>query len=347
MARLGFVIIGRNEGDRLLKCLTSVAAARRSVVYVDSGSSDGSVGAALSVGAEVVQLDTWRSFSAARARNLGLSHLQVRHSDLAFVQFIDGDCEMDSDWIERGLNELASDRQLAAVCGQLRERFPSASIYNRLCELEWDRPAGEITACGGVAMYRVSALREVSGFDETVVAGEEPELCLRLRRKGWKIRRIDAEMALHDAAMMHFSQWWRRAVRGGYGGLDVATRFERGKGSFSRQVRSARIWGVGWPITVLAAAALASLVYGPLAAILLGLAAFSALPAQVIRLSWRTVRRGTDLRTSVAYGVLTMLGKWAHLQGQYRCWRDRRAGRGLGIIEHKIPANAPIAVNQV
>jgi hypothetical protein len=39
---------------------------------------------------------------------------------------------------------------------------------------------------------------------------------VRLRAAGWRVCRLDAEMAWHDAAMTRFGQWWRRTLRSGY-----------------------------------------------------------------------------------------------------------------------------------
>ncbi len=256
-ADVGIVVIGRNEGPRLRRCLESLQQWR--VVYVDSGSTDGSAALAKSLGAEVVELDPRRPFSAARARNEGFARLRQIEPQAAHVQFVDGDCEVINGWVETAAARLNAHPGCAVVAGRLRERHPEASIYNRLCDLEWDVPAGEARSCGGVAMFRAAAFAEVGGFDDTIIAGEEPELCLRLRRRGWKIWRLKDEMALHDAAMTRFGQWWKRAVRGGYGGMDVARRFEQGAGSFTGQIRSARLWGIAWPAgTMLATSAGAS-----------------------------------------------------------------------------------------
>ena len=65
-------------------------------------------------------------------------------------------------------------------------------------------------------MIRSRVFQELKGFSPMVIAGEEPELCYRLRQKGWKIHRLDHQMTLHDAAITHFSQWWKRAVRSGH-----------------------------------------------------------------------------------------------------------------------------------
>jgi glycosyltransferase involved in cell wall biosynthesis len=222
------------------------------VVYVDSKSSDGSPDLARSMGAEVVALDMSIPFCAARARNEGFARLMQICPEATYVQFVDGDCEVAPSWLDRAQAELEAQPGTAAVCGRRRERHPEASIYNRLADLEWDTPIGETKSVGGDSLMRVAAFEEAGGFDATVAAGEEPELCQRMREKGWKIYRIDAEMTVHDSAMLHFGQWWTRAVRSGYGAMDVATRFRRGKqGLFVDQVRRARKWAVGWPLAFL------------------------------------------------------------------------------------------------
>jgi GT2 family glycosyltransferase len=213
--KYGVVAIGRNEGERLKQCIRSVSTAAV-VVYVDSGSSDGSAQWAREHGASVIELDEKLAFTAARARNVGIKRLQEIDPDLPYVQFVDGDCELMEGWCELAGQFLESNINIAAVCGRLRERFPRNSIYNWLCDREWDRPSGEVHSCAGNVMMRVEALRAVGGYREDVIAGEEGELCFRLRSVGWRIWRLQADMALHDAAMTQFKQWWRRAVRGGY-----------------------------------------------------------------------------------------------------------------------------------
>jgi glycosyltransferase involved in cell wall biosynthesis len=71
-AAFGVVVIGRNEGERLVRCLQSLAQFGAPLVYVDSNSTDGSSEQAQRLGAHAVQLDLTQSFTAARARNLGV-----------------------------------------------------------------------------------------------------------------------------------------------------------------------------------------------------------------------------------------------------------------------------------
>ena len=178
-------------------------------------------------GAEVVALDTDRPFTAARARNAGIRALKTGASP-DFVQFIDGDCMLDPGWITAALDFLIGAPEVAVVCGRRRERFPENSIYNRLCDAEWNTPIGEARACGGDALMRWEALMAVDGYNPDLIAGEEPEMCLRMRRLGWKIWRLDAEMTLHDAAILRFGQFWKRARRGGYAYAQGAAMYGRG-----------------------------------------------------------------------------------------------------------------------
>lgn len=331
MSETAVIAIGRNEGERLRRCLESCRASGCRVIYVDSDSSDGSVELARWLGAEVVELDMSLPFSAARARNAGFERAGAA---ARFVQFVDGDCEIVAGWIERAHRELEARPEVAVVCGRRRERYAERSVYNRLADLEWDTPVGEVQSCGGDAMMRADAFRAVGGFDASVVAGEEPELCQRLRAKGSKILRVDAEMTLHDSAMLRFGQWWRRAVRGGYGAADVATRFGSA-GLFAGQVRSARRWALGWPAAVIVGTLLAGVVAGPIWGGVVGVILLTAMPAQVLRLALKARRRTRSFSDAVAYGTLTMLSKWANVAGEMSYRRDRRNGRLARMIDYK------------
>ncbi len=221
------------------------------VVYVDSGSTDGSQQFAKDAGVEVVALDMSTAFTAARARNAGLARLLEIAPHVEFVQFVDGDCEVHPNWLVAGAAALRAEEKLAAVSGRLRERFPEKSLYNKLADIEWDRPIGLEKSCGGNAMFRVRALQEAGGYDATLIAGEEPELCARLRAKGWLIRRIADEMALHDLAMFKQKQWLTRAKRHGFAMLEVSRfRTAASRGLFSQQMRSAVIWGLAIPVVL-------------------------------------------------------------------------------------------------
>ncbi len=212
---LGIVVIGRNEGERLITCLRSLPTLA-TIVYVDFNSTDGSVSAAQKLRANVIEMDVSIPFSAARARNEGFKRLLQLVPNLQCVQFVDGDCELRKEWVKTAVSFLECHNEVAAVCGRLRERYPERSVYNWLCDQEWNRPSGEVQSCAGNVMMRSEALHSIKGYREDVIAGEEEELCVRLREKNWRIWRIDEEMATHDAAMIYFAQWWKRSMRAGY-----------------------------------------------------------------------------------------------------------------------------------
>jgi GT2 family glycosyltransferase len=328
MNDLGVVAIGRNEGERLRRCLVALAKAGQGAasVYVDSGSTDGSVELARSMGVEVVGLDMTRPFSAARARNAGFERLKEIAPGIRYVMFLDGDCEVADGWLARARSELEARPKAAVVCGRRRELFPEHSVYNRLADLEWDTPIGEAIACGGDSVIRAEAFEAVGGFDPTAAAGEEPQLCQRLRRAGWTVWRVDAEMTRHDIAMTRFRQYWRRHYRSGYNGLDILTRFPGEDRLFADELRRARAWGIGWPTAVIGAA------WAGVAAA--GLMALT-LPLQMARLAFKIRKRVDGPRTAIAYGVLVTVAKWANLSGQAGYLRDRRRGRMARLIEYK------------
>jgi GT2 family glycosyltransferase len=306
------VVIGRNEGARLVACLGALQAQVRRLVYVDSGSTDGSVAAAEAAGAEVVALDMTQPFTAARARNAGLE--QLADDPPEFVQMVDGDCEVQPSWIDAALAAFEAHPAAVVVCGRRRERFPLASVYNALADREWDTPIGPARACGGDALMRYDAVQAVGGYDASMIAGEEPDLCLRLRARGGEVWRIDAEMTLHDAALMRFGQWWRRSVRAGHAFAEGTAR--HGFDHWGIETRRALTWGAGLPLVVLIAGLwhpagwLLALIY----------------PAQVARLA----RRG-----GWAWGLFSVIGKFAEARGAVGFFASRLRGQRRRLIEYK------------
>lgn len=321
---VGVVVIGRNEGERLKKCLGSVVGITGCVVYVDSGSTDGSVETARAMGIEVIGLDMRDPFTAARARNEGFRCLLTLVPDLACVQFLDGDCELIAGWLEKSVAFLDTHREVAAVCGRLRERYPAQSIYNMLCNIEWDTPIGEARACGGNALMRVEAFEQVNGYRTGLIAGEDPELCIRLRAFGWRIWRLDAEMALHDAAMMRFGQWWKRSKRTGYAFAEGASLHGAPPERHGvRESRSAWFWGLGIPAGTFGL----SLWLGGWALVL-----FLVYPLQIVRLA---LRGGRSPRENWWCAGFLVLGKFPEMFGQMKFLFRRHLGGQTRLIEYK------------
>lgn len=326
-SKIGLVAIGRNEGDRLVRCLRSVLGRVDRVVYVDSGSTDGSAARARELGAEVVDLDLSRPFTAARARNEGFERLLAIEPAITRVQFVDGDCEIVPGWIEAASRTLDERSDVVVVCGRRRERFPEASVYNRVIDVEWDTPVGAALSCGGDAMMRVEAFRAVGGYDASLIAGEEPELCLRLRAQGGTVLRIDHEMTLHDAAITELRQWWQRAVRSGHAYAEGAHKHGNGpERHWVKETRRIVVWGAVIPTLAIAGAPFTG---G------LSLSLFAGYPVSAYRAFRAVRRRGVPMQSAAAYAAFITLAKGAELQGALRFWRNAARGQKSGLIEYK------------
>jgi len=330
--KLGVVVIGRNEGARLARCLASLSTGPTShpTVYVDSGSSDDSLELARAHGADLVELDLTVGFTMARARNAGMQRLLERIPDLELIQFLDGDCELQPSWLAHGQRTMQERPDAAVVSGRRRERHRDANIYHRLMDMEWDTPIGEVDACHGDAMMRVAFLRAAGPFDERLIAGEEPELCVRLRAAGGRILRVDAEMSLHDVAIDRFAQWWRRCIRSGHAEAQASGRhgWLHDKAA-SRVLLSAWLWVFFIPLGIL------------IFARLLGgwaLAAFLVYPLHTAKIALGRFRRGASVQDSLLYALFVQVGRFATWLGHWSYWLTRLRRRPSTLIEYKTGA---------
>ena len=324
-SNVAIIVIGRNEGERLKVCLKSALQLKPLiVVYVDSGSTDASVDFAQSVGCAVVLLDLWTPFTAGTARNVGYRYALAQHPDLRYIQFVDGDCELVQSWLGAAQAFLDQHPDYAVACGRRRERYPSKSLYNKLIDIEWNTPIGEAKSCGGDALMRAHALTAVNGFRTDLIAGEEPELCIRLRQNGHKIMRLDQEMTLHDAAISRFSQWWIRAKRAGYAFAAGAALHGAGvERHWVKETRSAWVWGLLLPLTATTAAAFLDVNFFYL---------FLLYPIQVARIA---LNQRPLKAIAWLYAFSLVVAKFPEMSGQCKYWWQKRRYATPKLIEYK------------
>jgi cellulose synthase/poly-beta-1,6-N-acetylglucosamine synthase-like glycosyltransferase len=328
---LSVVVIGRNEGARLTRCLESVLAmdvppgGSVETVYVDSASTDDSVKRARQLGAKVIEVNPARPCASA-GRNAGW-----RAALAPVVLFLDGDTILQPDFVRRAW-QLFDDAKAGVVFGDRREIDTAGSIYNRVLDLDWLTPPGEVELCGGDALIRRGVLECVNGYDENLIAGEDAELCSRIRAAGFNIVHIDRPMTGHDLAIHGFSQYWRRSLRTGYAYAEVSARLR------------------GTPLPIWSREARRNLVRGSLmtavvaGAPILSLAIHSIIPAVimiaiVLMLAARTAHRSkwrcADFGTRLLYGLHSQLGHIPILFGQLKYYRNRLSGRSERLIEYK------------
>lgn len=317
------VLIGRNEGARLVRSLASFQGQVRRMVYVDSGSSDDSVAAARAAGAEVVELDMSVPFTAARARQAGFNLLMAGDAP-DVVQFVDGDCALVDGWITAGMAALDANPKLGMVTGWRSEIYPDASVYNAMCDIEWHRPAGPIDACGGDMLMRVTAFVDAGGYDATVIAAEDDELCVRLRKAGWQLERLPVAMTRHDADMHGFGQWWQRAVRTGHGFAQVGYLHPE---YFVRERQRAWVYGAFLPLLAM----LGAFVSPAVPVLILGVYLFSYVrTAQGLE-----HREGLSRQEAFKHAALLTLSKFPNLLGMLIFARRRLTRADMRIIEYK------------
>lgn len=326
---LAVIIIGRNEGARLEPSLRSVRDVGLPLIYVDSGSSDGSVDIARRLDVPVHELDPGRPFSAARARNEGLDQALCRWPEIENVLFLDGDCVLCAQFPAAAVATLELHKDCIIVTGHLTERNPEASRYNRLCAIEWRGPAGRMenmNGLGGIMVVRVSGFRDVGGFNENAIAGEEPDLGVRLVLAGYSLIKIDEPMATHDAQILTFGQWWKRAVRGGHAvahryALHGRTRLRDGR----RQLLSALFWGFALPVAILV------LLWPTRGLSLFLCAGYGVIYWRVFRYYRRSGVAGPDARLAAEFNIYS---RFAHFLGVLRYCANRLRGR-FHLIEYK------------
>lgn len=315
------IAIGRNEGQRLAACLQSLAPQVTRLIYVDSGSTDDSVAIATAAGAQVVHLPTDAPFTAARARNAGFAALGPEAPPL--VQFVDGDCAVAADWIATGAAALDRDPGIGIVTGWRTESDPDRNAFHALAELEWHRPPGDIPSCGGDMMLRSDLFRRLGGFNGAIVASEDEELCLRVRRAGLRVHRLPQVMTIHDINMTRFGQWWQRTLRSGHGFAEIGGRYPE-----HFRMERLRVWVYGGGLPVMLVAGL-----------VLGSWPFVALPVLGWAFNfWRTdrgLRGGVPERHRHQLALYLTLAKLPNMIGMLRFYLRRLRRTQHRLIEYK------------
>ncbi len=327
--RVSVVVIGRNEGERLLRCLDSVVNAHwgqttYELIYVDSRSTDGSVARARALGATALVVSDAKP-NAAKARNLGW---QAASGE--FILFLDGDTQLHPDFVTHALATLTNPA-LCAAWGHRRESNPGQSLYTKVLDLDWVYPTGRTLYFGGDVLVRRAALAQVNGFDVTLNAGEEPELCARLRAAGWEIEHIDVPMTQHDLAVNTFRAYWLRAYRSGIAYAEVAQRMKL-RGDVLWQHEAQRDFRHGLVFSVSPLLFAAALWLSPALALALLALALLFVARTAKRCAWKAPGQW-GLCTQ--YAAHALFQKIPALFGQLKWRRARRQQAEIALVDYK------------
>lgn len=328
-SNVAFVVIGRNEGERLKRSLNAIKkqCPNAKVIYVDSGSTDESVEYANSLAIDVVELDMSIPFTAARARNSGAEKLKEIDQSYEYIQFLDGDCVLEEGWLEEAINFLDDNKAVGICSGRRKEMYPEKSIYNALMDIEWNTPVGEISAVLGDMLVRKQAFEAVDGFDQNIIAAEDDDFCIRVREKGYKVYRIDKQMSKHDANIMKLAQWLKRSKRGGHGYANINyLHGHKEDRHFARHLKSVIFWGGIIPLCSIILLFIDSLAC-------LALIVFYIF--MVARLTVKMFKKYNNIKLAIAYSLLIYISKVYELFGVIEFWKNKLLYRKHYLIEYK------------
>ncbi|MEO8391390.1 MAG: glycosyltransferase [Chloroflexota bacterium] len=221
MLEVSVVVITRNQEwnvPRLIESVLSKASPFLSidVILVDSASTDKTVGMACAYPINIISLAPDQRLTAAAGRYVGYNHTSGQ-----FVLFLDGDMELSEGWLEQALEILLQDPRIAVVTGELIDR-PKLTPYDIYISSRAPRetaPVVDVPHGGGAALYRRSVLKEVGTFNPYLYSDEEPDLCVRIRHKGYRVVKLTSSIALHytdpdNQISTLFARWKRRLYLG-------------------------------------------------------------------------------------------------------------------------------------
>ena len=251
MTDLGIVIVNYNTRERLRDCLRSLEANRgvSFVTYVvDNGSTDDSAAMVRAEFPRVCLIDSPTNGGYSYANNLGLRAILAREPAPPFTLLLNPDTVLPADALACvieffhahadagivGPKLVMSDGMLDLACRRsfpdpinsiyhvlgLDERFPQSQRFARynLTFLDENQVAEVDSVVGAFMMIRTLALQQAGLLDETYfMYGEDLDLALRIKARGWKVYYDPAVRVLHyKRAASHGSaraqyEFWRAA----------------------------------------------------------------------------------------------------------------------------------------
>lgn len=200
MTELSYVIIGKNAQSSIARLLDSVLANTPSrlsaeIIYVDSASTDSTIEIVTQYPVTIVQLSVDQPLCASAGRYVG-----CQYATGSLICFLDSDMELLDGWLERALIELETNPQVAVVAGVVLDSdsaLPAECVPPVDYSLYSNPQVKDVRHVGGAALCRRSILTLVGSWNPFIISDEEPELCLRIRRAGYRVTRLEYPMVRH------------------------------------------------------------------------------------------------------------------------------------------------------
>jgi hypothetical protein len=254
------VVAGQRSPETALR---AAAASSLAVVFVAQSNDAEAAETARRAGIETVEVPD-RALTAGRARNAGYRQLKKRLPDLQYVQFVDSDLTLDAQWLAGAARFMERRPEVAAIEGKIRFENEGSSVFARVSAIEINGEAGETDVVGANLFVRADAFEGAGGFRGDLTVNETRDLCIRLRRRGAHIWRLDAWMGVVASRSDGLAGFWEASVHRGYEyAHGAALHGAPPDRLFAGERARALLWGAFLP-SLVATAAIAAAVYAAL-----------------------------------------------------------------------------------
>ncbi len=321
----GVVVVATNDNASPKTAIHS-AGDGRAIVFVAVGGAPDATAIAKSAGAVIAEGPD-RSFSpAGRARNAGYRQLKKIAPHLQYVQFVDAETTLDPDWIETAEKFMARRPEVSIVAGGLKTHSGSNMALASTGARNHADEEGEIQCVlGGSALMRVESFEAAGGFRGDLLTAETVDLCIRLRRRGARIWRLDETMGLRQPASKSVG-WWSQSRQRGFDNAYCAS-LHGGPPERVGMLDTvlAVVWGFIFPAAVIIAATLGAVLatkLSPATPPIMIAGAILAFGAGVfaLRIAASIIFRGVFKLSSWKTAVPIVMGRAPEFLGACKLW---------------------------
>lgn len=215
------------------------------VIIADSGSSDATIEIASRYPVRIVQIESPAKPSCGIGPQLGYQY--ARHD---LVCLLDGDMDLDPDFLPEAIAYLDKHPQAGGVTGHVEEMMLGNLEYTRRVQRNApENRIGSIDRMNGGGLYRRAAI-DSSGYmtDRNLHGYEEFDLGVRLRHAGWQLYRLDRRFVRHYGHAVNsyklLVRRWKTKYLFGIGELLRASVGKPYFGQLIKELPELKLWAV-------------------------------------------------------------------------------------------------------